>query len=259
MGRRFLLVLYFSTYGIFRASKYRVTLYFSHILIYVEMYNYKILGYKMEIEDYLLEKIKLASNLAQHEDKLTWKKFSYFVSMNGILLSVLVGIISAQKYFSDNNINIWIIIFIISSYGAFVSFIWFITNIRGGAYHSYRLNQARILEEALDKGLDNRLDILSINSSYTLSIFEKNIDEQYLVDRPKRKKSVHSAVDLFCLILFFVWTLLSLSSIYHSGVLNNFFNMSYIFKYKGYMIIPFFVLGLTCLIKYLFGLERKKK
>jgi hypothetical protein len=72
-------------------------------------------------EELLLNQLRIASELHRHMDDMVWQRFSYFVTLNGILVSVLVF---AWSNNSSSDIRIRLAITGgVAFFGALVSFV----------------------------------------------------------------------------------------------------------------------------------------
>jgi hypothetical protein len=152
-------------------------------------------------EELLLEQWKMASELHRHEDNMTWNRFIYFLTINGILLSVFGTIVAAAV------VNKVVLSIMISAFGAFISLAWFMMQIRGKFYHRYRNEQAKDVERRL-----------LVNNERVLTLYETGLDEQILFEiNPLWKKliflSTNNLVLLLSLVAFVLWLF---SSIYFS-------------------------------------------
>ena len=121
----------------------------------------------MNKEDLLLEQWKMASELHRHEDKHSWQRFQYYVTLTGILVSAL-GVIWGTTSISPAAREI--AIRIISIFGAVTSLVSALIFKRSFMYHLYRIAQAREAEEAL-----------RINNERVLTLYEKKLGEQKLI------------------------------------------------------------------------------
>jgi hypothetical protein len=122
-------------------------------------------------EQLLLEQWKMASQLHQHMDNMAWRRASYFVAVNGVLLGVL-GIVVAEFTFSYRYPLFLGAAFVaIPFFGALISWVWAVVQKRVQLYHGYRLAQARQAEEAL-----------TMDGERVLTLLEKTLNEQELGD-----------------------------------------------------------------------------
>ena len=129
----------------------------------------------MEREDPLLEQWKKASELHQHEDDLYRRKFRQFMTINALLVSVLgVGWSLDIQY----GVDIRPVVLAILAFGALISFVQTSVQERGGPYQNYQIAQAKQAENDLKEALE-------IDGERVFSLYQKGIDEQELVDRPK--------------------------------------------------------------------------
>ena len=121
----------------------------------------------MNKEDLLLEQWKMASELHRHEDKHSWQRFQYYVTLTGILVSAL-GVIWGTTSISPGAREV--AIRIISIFGAVTSLVSALVFKRSFMYHLYRTAQAKEAEEAL-----------RINNERVLTLYEKDLGEQKLI------------------------------------------------------------------------------
>jgi len=121
----------------------------------------------MNKEDLLLEQWKMASELHRHEDELTWQRFSYFVTLTGILASGL-GLVWTTSSMSATSFKV--ISIAISTFGVVISLVWSLIFKRAYMYHLYRAAQAKEAEQALQ-----------VNNERVLTLYEKGLKEQKLV------------------------------------------------------------------------------
>lgn len=121
----------------------------------------------MNKEDLLLEQWKMASELHRHEDKHSWQRFQYYITLTGILVSVL-GVIWATTSINPGDKEV--AIRIISAFGALTSLVFALIFKRSSMYHLYRIAQAKEAEEAL-----------KMNNERVLTLYEKELREQKLV------------------------------------------------------------------------------
>lgn len=99
----------------------------------------------MNKQDLLLEKWRLASQLHRHMDDMVWRRFSYFMGLNGILVSALALI---WVNGSQQN-NRWIGTAGIAAFGALTAYLWSKMQKRAQLYHAVRSRQAGEAEEML--------------------------------------------------------------------------------------------------------------
>ena len=77
----------------------------------------------------LLEEWKTASELHQHEDDLSWRKFNYFIAANSVLISVIAAGWSVDAKLEV--INLAALFIPVSIFGTLISFVWTLTQKRG--------------------------------------------------------------------------------------------------------------------------------
>jgi len=124
----------------------------------------------MDKEDLLLEQWKMASELHRHEDRLTWQRFSYFVTLTGILISGL-GLVLTQKGVDPTTQEF--AMFLISLFGAIVSLTFLLIFRRAYYYHIYRIKQAKAAEEKLLKDGERVLTVYITGLDFTNEGVEK--------------------------------------------------------------------------------------
>jgi len=151
-------------------------------------------------EDLLLEEWKMASELHRHEDNLTWNRFSYFVTLTGVLLPIFgalalqtdVAIALTARFAS----------LLVAFFGATTSVAWTLMQIRSKLYHQYRVAQARSAEKRL-----------LVNGERVLTIYEANIDQQALIRvHPVLRKIIflgtHNMIIFFSGLVTIIWIIL---------------------------------------------------
>jgi ABC-type multidrug transport system fused ATPase/permease subunit len=129
----------------------------------------------MDRERLLLEQLKIASELHRHMDQMVWQRFSYFITLNGILVSALTLVWSSD---SSNDITLSLIATAtIAFFGALVSFVWSKIQKRAQLYHSLRSCQAGRAEELLIESISNKST--SVESQHMLKVYEKRRVEEH--------------------------------------------------------------------------------
>jgi len=155
----------------------------------------------MDREELLLEQLKIASELHRHMDDMVWRRFSYFVTLNGILVSVLVF---AWSNNSSNDIRIRLAITGgVALFGALVSFVWSKIQKRAQLYHCLRGNQARRAEELLIEATsDSKRPTELGEDQQELRVYGGRGVEEYRDVIPWSRFGTTSTLDLvFCLAL----------------------------------------------------------
>jgi len=146
-------------------------------------------------EELLLEEWKLASELHRHEDSLTWQKFNYYITLNGILLSVLC-VVWSDFAVNPNNPNLRLVSAVICAFGALVSLVWFAMHKRGQLYQHYRIAQAKEIEKDL-----------KIDGEQVLDLYAKGLNEQRLISIPRVFRcSIQNLVSCLALALMIVYS-----------------------------------------------------
>lgn len=173
----------------------------------------------MDKQDLLLEQWKAARELHQHIDDMAWRTLNYFVALNGLLISALIGLvvtlaaseIPSQVQASQLQtppVQVWsnlakpLVAVVMPLLGAVISFVWWAAQGRLQGYHQYRQRQARQIENTLEE----------IREERTLDLYRVGLDEQKLVRvRLYNKIPAHTLVvwlafslTLFWLIAMFV-------------------------------------------------------
>lgn len=118
-------------------------------------------------ERLLLRQWEMASQLHRHMDNMAWQRFNYFTAINGVLLAALGAVVSSDPFNADARpclLNV--VTAAIPVTGAFVSWMWFLIQIRGRGYHHYRGNQARQTEARL-----------KIGGERVLTLYQKPLNE----------------------------------------------------------------------------------
>ncbi|MBI5407167.1 MAG: hypothetical protein HZA18_05675 [Nitrospirae bacterium] len=123
----------------------------------------------MDKNDLLLEQWKMAVEMHRHMDNMARQAFNYFIVTNGVLIAALATIINSDA-FKEKNLFTLIITFAIPFIGFFVSLIWGLIQKREQLYQYYRAKQAERTE-----------DTLRIDGERVLTLFEKTINEQTLI------------------------------------------------------------------------------
>jgi ABC-type multidrug transport system fused ATPase/permease subunit len=160
-------------------------------------------------EQLLLEQWKMASQLHQHMDNVVWRRASYFVAVNGILLAILGSIASVTAFMYGTPLLLRVILVAVPFFGALISWVWAVVQKRAQLYRYYRTAQAKQAEEAL-----------TVNGERVLTLHEKNLNEQELDDpyldkfKPYLDESwigkmrTHDLVSAIAIILTTVWVVL---------------------------------------------------
>lgn len=118
----------------------------------------------MKKKDLLLEQWKMAAELHQREDQLLWQRFSYFVALNGILISGLGAVLTAKNA-TPNKQHLFLLV--VSMFGSIVSLAFSSIFRRAYYYHVYRIDQADKAEEAL-----------KIRGERVLTVYIEGIDQK---------------------------------------------------------------------------------
>jgi len=168
----------------------------------------------MKKDQLLLEQWKIASELNRHEDNLTWNKFYYLVSINGILVTVLATL------YSYSHIDIYVKL-VISFMGILVSFILTYIIRRGKFYQSYRIAQAREIENALIKS-KIKIYEYGMNDFYNTDSEDKERKEGILKDLKMNNKlpkylgikSTHGTIIIFGMGIIVIWICYFFVSLY---------------------------------------------
>ncbi|MFN2271252.1 MAG: hypothetical protein ACK2US_10475 [Anaerolineae bacterium] len=160
-------------------------------------------------EQLLLEQWKMASQLHQHMDNMAWRRASYFVAVNGVLLSFL-GVVVAEFSFSYRYpIFLGSVFVAIPFFGALISWVWAVVQRRTQLYYGYRLAQAQQAEKAL-----------TVDGERVLTLLEKTLNEQELDDpylkrfKPYLSESwigkvrIHALAFTMAVVLATVWVVL---------------------------------------------------
>jgi hypothetical protein len=149
------------------------------------------------MEQKILEQWKMAADLHKNEDKLTWQRFSYFVTLTGLLISGLGLVISQNAGESETEE----FAFLVSFFGIIVSGIFVCIFSRSRFYQRYRIAQARTLEAEYWG-----------DSKPTLLIYEKDGIETF-IEQDRRvglknflfqKSGSHSTHELIIFLSLFV-------------------------------------------------------
>ena len=138
----------------------------------------------------LLEQWKVTASLIEHQDDVSWRKLYYFITANGVLISILAirwsTVIKIGGCSSSNNI------IILSLFGLIVSIVWTLVQRRGQYFQLYRINQAMKMEEEL-----------KINNERILTLFQYGLGKQNLVTVPWSVKK-YGIQDLLVLLSFLI-------------------------------------------------------
>jgi hypothetical protein len=155
----------------------------------------------MNKEDLLLEQWKMASELHRHEDNLTWQRFSYMVTINGVLASA-VGIIwsTSTKLFNQRDAFI-----LISLFGIITSLVFTFILRRAFMYQKYRITQAKQTEKKL-----------LINDKQILNLYEFGLEEQKLIRVSHLAKfSTNNLISFLSLLFVLFWIFLLFISFFY--------------------------------------------
>jgi hypothetical protein len=117
----------------------------------------------------LLEQWKMASELHRHEDNLLWQRFSYFVTLTGILATGLGIILTIDKNTIEPKYQYFFLV-LLSFFGAIISLVFASVFRRTYIYHLLRAAQA---EEAERKGPGKSQEA----SECFLPVYGKKFDE----------------------------------------------------------------------------------
>jgi hypothetical protein len=128
----------------------------------------------MDKNDFLFEQWKMASELHKHEDNLLWQRFSYFVTLTGILASGLVIFLTADIDIEPKHQYLFLII--VSLFGAIISLAFAFIFKRAYLYHILRVCQAEEAEKRLK-------EILHVVDETSQSVGEKKPISQFSVYR----------------------------------------------------------------------------
>jgi len=115
----------------------------------------------------LLEQWKMASELHRHEDRHSWQRFQYYITLTGILVSA-IGVIWTAKTIDAEAIKTAFII--ISVFGAVTSFVFALIYKRSWVYHKYHIARAKETEEKL-----------KVDDQRVLTLYEKELKLQSLM------------------------------------------------------------------------------
>jgi hypothetical protein len=144
----------------------------------------------MDKNGFLFEQWKMASELHKHEDNLLWQRFSYFVTLTGILVSGLAIFFTADKsnIASDINIDVskyqYAFMAAASFFGAIVSLVFASIFKRAYLYHILRICQAEEAEKKLQQIL--KVDFWSPQptdekeTASQFSVYEKDLASDLL-------------------------------------------------------------------------------
>jgi hypothetical protein len=126
-------------------------------------------------EQLLLEQLKIASELHRHMDDMIWRRFDYFIALNGLLLSALTVIWFSRADKTPLGLGLAITA-VIALFGGFVSFTWSKIQKRAQLYHRLRTTQARTAERALIESVLNHADMTE--DQWVLQIYVQRLLEQ---------------------------------------------------------------------------------
>ncbi len=118
----------------------------------------------MNKEDLLLEQWKMAAELHQNEDRLIWQRFSYFVTLTGILISGLGVALTAKTKDDDTQ---YLLLVVISMFGSVVSLAFSSVFQRAFYYHIHRIRQTAQIEK----------DLL-IDGKQVLTLYQRGVDRK---------------------------------------------------------------------------------
>lgn len=161
----------------------------------------------MTREELLLEQWKMASELHRHMENLAWQGLSIFIATNGGLMAVLGALVISDRFLQKDLVSYGVSGAICVT-GMLLSSIWGLLQMRQQLYMYYRVAQAKQAEEAL-----------TIDSERTLTLYEKNLNEQDILSFPlleRYRKSpigkwhAHSLVTVLSFLVATVWGLLFL-------------------------------------------------
>jgi hypothetical protein len=111
----------------------------------------------MDEKDFLCEQWKMAAELHRHEDNLLWQRFSYFVTLTGILASGLAILLTADEGKSEIIKDYrYLFLAAVSFFGASISLAFTFIFRRAYLYHILRICQAEQAEIRLEKLLDDK-------------------------------------------------------------------------------------------------------
>ena len=160
-------------------------------------------------EQLLLEQWKMASQLHQHMDNMSWRRASYFVAVNGILLGILGSIASVTAFMYGTPLLLRVMLVAVPFFGALISWVWAVVQRRAQLYRYYRMAQVKQAEKAL-----------MVSGERVLTLHEKNLNEQelddpylikfkpYLDESWIGKMETHGLLFVIAIILTTVWVVL---------------------------------------------------
>jgi len=172
----------------------------------------------MDREELLLEQLKIASELHRHMDDMVWRRFNYFVTLNGIMVTVLVF---AWSNNSSSEIRVRLAITGgVALFGALVSFVWSKIQKRAQLYHYLRGNQARRAEDLLIEATSYSKQPTEVREDQQeLRVYGGRRAEEYsdvLESIPRWRfgtTSTHSLVFYLALFLAILWFVAFISCI----------------------------------------------